>query len=86
METIMNTLSNAASRQNSAGRSILGKLTVAPKRLLSAFITWRVQKAAAVRLGSMSDRELEDIGLSRSQIEGAVRGEQARDHAFRRYY
>ena len=82
----MSTSSNAVARQNSAGGSILGRLAAAPKRLLTAFITWRVQQAAAVRLGSMTDRELEDIGLSRSQIEGAVRGEQARDHVFRRYY
>jgi uncharacterized protein YjiS (DUF1127 family) len=86
METIMSTISNATARQNSAGRSILGRFAAAPKRLLTAFITWRVQQAAALRLGSMNDRELEDIGLSRSQIEGAVRGEQARDHVLSRYY
>jgi uncharacterized protein YjiS (DUF1127 family) len=34
----------------------------------------------------MSDRELKDIGLSRSQIECAVMGERARDRAFSRYY
>jgi uncharacterized protein YjiS (DUF1127 family) len=33
----------------------------------------------------MTDRELEDIGLSRSQIEGAVTGEHGRDHVFCRY-
>jgi uncharacterized protein YjiS (DUF1127 family) len=86
METIMSMISNAAARQNSVGGSILGRLAVASKRLLTAFITRRAQKAAAVCLGSMSDRELEDIGLSRSQIDGAVRGEQACDHVFRRHY
>jgi uncharacterized protein YjiS (DUF1127 family) len=33
----------------------------------------------------MSDRELADIGLSRSQIECAVTGERARDHLYSRY-
>jgi uncharacterized protein YjiS (DUF1127 family) len=71
METIMSTNSNATARRNSAGGNILSMLA-APKRLWAAIITLRVQQAAVVRLRSMTDRELEDIGLSRSQIEGAV--------------
>jgi uncharacterized protein YjiS (DUF1127 family) len=56
-------------------------LAVAPRRLLAAFITWRARQAALAHLKSMSDRELKDIGLSRSQIECAVMGERARDRA-----
>ena len=82
----MSTISNATARQNSAGSNILGMLAVAPKRLLTAFITWRARQAALAHLKSMSDRELKDIGLSRSQIECAVMGERARDRAFSRYY
>jgi uncharacterized protein YjiS (DUF1127 family) len=86
MERIMSTRSNTTARRNSAGGNILGMLAAAPKRLWAAIITLRVQQAAVVRLRSMTDRELEDIGLSRSQIEGAVMGERGRDHLFRRYY
>jgi uncharacterized protein YjiS (DUF1127 family) len=40
-----------------------------------AYLTRRIQRVAIVQLEAMSDRELEDIGLTRSQIEWAVRGE-----------
>ena len=79
----MSTNSNATARRT--GGNILGMLAAAPKRLWAAIITLRVQQAAVVRLRSMTDRELEDIGLSRSQIEGAIMGERGRDHVIRRY-
>jgi uncharacterized protein YjiS (DUF1127 family) len=34
---------------------------------------------AIAQLGHMSDRELKDVGLNRSQIEAGVRGDLARD-------
>jgi uncharacterized protein YjiS (DUF1127 family) len=52
------------------------------KALLLAYITWRVQQAAIRQLGSMSDRELEDIGLTRSRITFAVTGEAVRNRVF----
>ena len=52
----------------------------------AGYTSWRVQQAAIAHLRSMSDRELKDIGLSRSQIECAVMGERARDRVFSRYY
>ena len=82
----MSTIANTIPRRNRAGSSFLGRLAAAPNRLLTAFITWRLQQAAVVRLRSMSDRELEDIGLSRAQIECAVMGERARDRVFSRCY
>jgi uncharacterized protein YjiS (DUF1127 family) len=45
------------------------------KRPWEAYLTWRIEQAAITQLLSMSDRELKDIGLSRSQIPGAVRAE-----------
>jgi len=39
-----------------------------------AYMDWRLQQLAISRLGHMSDRELKDIGLLRSQIELKVRG------------
>lgn len=81
---IMSTISNTTADKTSGG--ILGRLTGACKHLWTAFITWRQQRAAVAHLKSMSDRELKDIGLTRSQIECAVMGERARDGAISRFY
>jgi uncharacterized protein YjiS (DUF1127 family) len=86
MEMIMSTTSTATARQYSASRSIVGRVAAASKRLWVAYITWRIERAAMAHLRSMSDRELEDLGLSRSQIEGAVAGKRASDRASARYY
>jgi uncharacterized protein YjiS (DUF1127 family) len=56
------------------------------KRWWVVYMTWRIEQAAIAQLWSMSDRELKDIGLTRSEITGAVRGEATRDRAFSRYY
>lgn len=52
------------------------------KRWWVAYITWRIEEAAIAQLWAMSDRELEDIGLTGSAIAGAVRSEVARDPRF----
>ena len=49
------------------------------KRRWMAYTTWRIQQAA--RLRSMSDWELKDIGLTRSNITDAVRGQALRGRA-----
>ena len=59
--------------------------TITMKRWWGSYVRRRVEREAASRLWSMSDRELKDIGLSRSQIMGAV-NEAARDRIFSRYY
>jgi hypothetical protein len=60
---------------------MLAALGLAVGHGLAAFITWRVQQAAIAYLSAMSDRELHDIGLARSEIEPAVMGKLAYDHA-----
>jgi uncharacterized protein YjiS (DUF1127 family) len=40
-----------------------------------AYLTRRMERAASIQLHAMSDQELQDIGLTRSQIDCAVRGE-----------
>lgn len=57
------------------GCRMLAVLALAARRGFAAFITWRVQQAAIAYLKAMSDRELDHIGLVRSQIESAVTGE-----------
>ena len=50
-------------------------LIAAVKSCWAAYLVRRIERAAVVQLHAMSDRELRDIGLARSQIELAVRGE-----------
>jgi uncharacterized protein YjiS (DUF1127 family) len=58
------------------GRARSGSALIATvKTWWMAYLTRRIQRVAIVQLEAMSDRELEDIGLTRSQIQWAVRGE-----------
>lgn len=76
----MSTTSNTMSRCDTAAeRPFLG-------RCWAAYIDWRLHRMALAQLGTMSDRELKDIGLFRTQIEAAVRGDLARDPTLRRRY
>jgi uncharacterized protein YjiS (DUF1127 family) len=47
------------------------------KRCWLAYLDWRLQQLAISRLRRMSDRELKDVGLTRSQAEFQVRGRPA---------
>jgi len=40
-----------------------------------ACLTWQLERAAITHLSMLTDRELKDIGLHRSQIPAAVRGD-----------
>ena len=44
-------------------------------RWLAAYMAWRIERRAIALLGAMSDHELGDIGLTRGEIEAAVRGD-----------
>jgi uncharacterized protein YjiS (DUF1127 family) len=44
------------------------------RRAWIAYMTWRIERVAIEQLGAMSDRQLKDIGLTRSEIEAAARG------------
>ena len=50
-------------------------LVAAVKTWWAAYLIHRMERAAIIQLHAMSDRDLEDIGLTRSQINRAVRGE-----------
>jgi uncharacterized protein YjiS (DUF1127 family) len=43
------------------------------KRLCAACLSWRIERLAIAHLHALSDAQLEDIGLARSQIAIAVR-------------
>jgi len=44
------------------------------RRCLRALLRWQDEHAASAQLSAMSDRELRDIGLARSEIASAVKG------------
>ena len=77
----MRAMCNApAMPQGVVGHSTTSGLLATAKRWWLAYIAWRIERAAVHRLWSMTDHELKDIGLIRSQILTAVRGEIARSH------
>jgi uncharacterized protein YjiS (DUF1127 family) len=74
MEMIMSmTFGTSATARSRALRG--GGLMGVVKTMLTVYLKRRIERAAIVQLNAMSDRELRDIGLARSEIEGAVRGE-----------
>jgi uncharacterized protein YjiS (DUF1127 family) len=66
-------------------RSRRSTLSAAVRRWWKAYLTRRNERLAILQLHAMSDRELRDIGIARSQIEGAVKGELDRRPFTRRY-
>jgi uncharacterized protein YjiS (DUF1127 family) len=77
MEMIMSTVSSTTTdRGNACG--LLQTLANTFKRCCVVYITWRIEKIATAQLRAMSDRELEDIGLTRSDIVRAVTGPRTR--------
>jgi uncharacterized protein YjiS (DUF1127 family) len=75
--TIMSTLSDAATQRAAAG-AIVEAVGGAFARWWVAYTTWRIEQWAIGRLTAMSDRELKDVGIVRSQIEFAVKGARER--------
>lgn len=80
----MRTLSNATTRLQSVATS--------PSQLLATleswwvtYLGWRIEREATLQLEAFSDRELQDIGLRRCEIVGAVKGELERRAAIGRY-
>lgn len=74
-------ISTTAEASDAPGSGLLTTLAAAGRRACAAFLTWRIERSALAVLASMSDRELRDIGLARSDIDGAVRGGAASDRA-----
>ena len=73
----MSTLTSTAERlgaSSPAATAILGAL----KRAWVAYITWRLERTAIASLRSMGERDLNDLGIGRSEIEEAVKGRRPR--------
>lgn len=83
----MNTISNeTTSTEGLAGQLWKTRLVANLKRWWTAFVTWRAEQAAIDQLAAMNDRELRDIGLSRTEIASAVRSKATCGRRFNRYY
>jgi uncharacterized protein YjiS (DUF1127 family) len=76
----MSTILRAPSAAQSFDKSYRAwGLDIVLKRLWAAYRRRRAEQVAIARLNAMSDRQLRDIGISRSQIEFAVKGDLDRD-------
>jgi uncharacterized protein YjiS (DUF1127 family) len=84
VEIIMSTIPLVARQSSTDGQA--SGLAATLKRSWLAYIRWRIEQAGIAELRSMSDLELKDIGLTRTEITSAVRSEAARHCSFSRYY
>jgi len=83
----MSTMSNApALAQSGTGESRRRGAAATLARWWAAYTTWRTEQAAMTLLRSMSERELKDMGQTRSSISGAVKGELGHERGISRYY
>jgi uncharacterized protein YjiS (DUF1127 family) len=68
MSTLVSTTEHAPATGGST-TTILGAL----KRAWVAYMTWRIEVGAATALRTMSDHDLHDLGIGRSDIAYAVK-------------
>jgi uncharacterized protein YjiS (DUF1127 family) len=86
MEMTMSMISTTTLPHRVADDTRLRAIGAALKGWWTAYVNWRLEQLAINRLHSMSDRELKDMGVSRGQIEYAVRGEAVPHPIVSRYY
>jgi uncharacterized protein YjiS (DUF1127 family) len=72
METIMTIPARAILPRSFTSGALPGGLGRVLRRWWLAYMEWRLQRLAAKLLHRMSDRQLRDLGLTRSQIELAA--------------
>jgi uncharacterized protein YjiS (DUF1127 family) len=78
----MTMINTTAATRGTAIQARMSDLADALSRWWLAYMTRRLELAAMWELESMSDRELKDIGLTRTEIVQAVRGEVVRGRAY----
>ena len=67
-----------------AGNSWTFRPVAVLKRWCVDYLNWRLRQTAISELAVLSDRELNDIGLKRGEIENAVTNTLERERAFNR--
>jgi uncharacterized protein YjiS (DUF1127 family) len=75
---IMSTTTSTTTPHVYIGNSVLLPALATLKRWWLAYMTWRIERAAIATLASMSDRDLNDLGIGRCGIPGAVKGQALR--------
>ena len=75
MEMIMSTTVGTPAAEGGLARSRGNDLIATVRTWWMAYLVRRIERAAIIQLHAMSDRELQDIGLTRCQIERAARDE-----------
>lgn len=81
----MNTISQApAAARTAATPSWTTLLQSKFRAWIAGYVAWRIKQAAMQQLERMSDHDLRDIGLTRSEIPHAVIHGAARDRGRRR--
>jgi uncharacterized protein YjiS (DUF1127 family) len=81
------TISGASSERRAVAlHPCVRELSGTLKRWQFAFKTWRSERAAVNARGALSDRQLKDIGLHRSEITRAVRDRVPPRRTCSRYY
>ena len=83
MSSILNTRLGA---HGFATRSWTARATSQLKRWWIAYLAYRKEQAALTLLSGMTDRELKDIGVTRSDLWASVSISAARQHPLGRYY
>ena len=69
----MSTVSTVMPRETHVG-TFLRAVGKTVRNLWIAYISWRLEQFAIRQLRSMGDRELNDMGIPRAEIESAVKG------------
>jgi uncharacterized protein YjiS (DUF1127 family) len=80
----MSTISSASTVVQGKGHFWALGLAATLKGWWVAYMSWRTEQAAIAQLSALSDRALKDIGLTRSEITGAVRAQVKPKHRVRR--
>jgi uncharacterized protein YjiS (DUF1127 family) len=86
MEMIMSAISNSLAQREALAATALRGVGRALRTWWTAYMNWRLEQLAIKTLQSMSDRELRDMGVSRSAIAFAVKGGTESHPIFSRYY
>jgi uncharacterized protein YjiS (DUF1127 family) len=76
---IVSTVSSIPTPREAFPGGMARAVASALQRCWVAYTTWRIERWAIRRLRAMSDRQLGDIGIVRSDIEFAVKRNLARD-------
>jgi uncharacterized protein YjiS (DUF1127 family) len=84
VETALKAISTRPAPQIVAWQSWVAGLLDGLNRWWSVYLTWRFERSAVRQLGSLSDRQLKDIGLDRSEIVRAVKSR--KPPVFSRHY